>query len=62
LLTCNGFGAILEYDESWWCLYPTRSLRDAQSIVTKPRYDNKRRALAEFAKRERIPMDRPWDH
>ncbi|HET6760703.1 MAG TPA: excinuclease ABC subunit UvrA, partial [Gemmatimonadaceae bacterium] len=27
----------------------------------KPRYDNKRRALSEFAKRERIPMDKPWD-
>ena len=25
-----------------------------------PRYDNKRRALAEFAKREGIPMDRAW--
>src|SRR6185295_16903314 len=27
---------------------------------TMPRYDNKRRALAEFAKREKIPMDAPW--
>jgi excinuclease ABC subunit A len=25
-----------------------------------PRYENKRRALAEFAKRERISMDNPW--
>src|SRR6185503_19351299 len=25
-----------------------------------PRYDNKRRALAEFARRERISMDVPW--
>src|SRR5688572_27192034 len=60
---CNGFGAILEYDESLVVPYPSRSLRDgAIDPWTKPRYDNKRRALAEFAKRERIPMDKPWDH
>jgi excinuclease ABC subunit A len=59
---CNGFGAILEYDESLVVPYPTRSLRDgAIDPWTKPRYDNKRRALAEFAARERIPMDKPWD-
>jgi excinuclease ABC subunit A len=59
---CNGFGAILEYDETLIVPYPTRSLRDgAIDPWTKPRYDNKRRALAEFAKRERIPMDKPWD-
>ena len=59
---CNGFGAILEYDESLVIPYPQRSLRDgAIDPWTKPRYDNKRRALAEFAKRERIPMDKPWD-
>ena len=59
---CNGFGAILEYDESLVVPYPTRSLRDgAIDPWTKPRYDNKRRALADFAKRERIPMDKPWD-
>jgi excinuclease ABC subunit A len=60
---CNGFGAILEYDESLIVPYPSRSLRDgAIDPWTKPRYDNKRRALAEFAKRERIPMDKPWNH
>ena len=59
---CNGFGAILEYDESLVIPYPSRSLRDgAIDPWTKPRYDNKRRALAEFAKRERIPMDRAWE-
>ena len=59
---CNGFGAILEYDETLMIPYPSRSLRDgAIDPWTKPRYDNKRRALAEFAKRERIPMDRPWE-
>jgi excinuclease ABC subunit A len=59
---CNGFGAILEYDEALIVPHPTRSLRDgAIDPWTKPRYENKRRALAEFAKRERIPMDKPWD-
>jgi excinuclease ABC subunit A len=59
---CNGFGAILEYDESLIVPHPTRSLRDgAIDPWTKPRYENKRRALAEFAKRERIPMDKAWD-
>ncbi|MFL5482961.1 MAG: excinuclease ABC subunit UvrA [Gemmatimonadaceae bacterium] len=60
---CNGFGAILEYDESLVVPYPTRSLRDgAIDPWTKPRYDNKRRQLAEFAKRERIPMDKAWEN
>ena len=58
---CNGFGATLEYDETLIVPYPTRSLRDgAIDPWTKPRYDNKRRALAEFAKREGISMDVPW--
>jgi excinuclease ABC subunit A len=59
---CNGFGAILEYDEELIVPYPARSLRDgAIDPWTKPRYENKRRALAEFARRERIPLDKPWD-
>ncbi|MDQ6633778.1 MAG: excinuclease ABC subunit UvrA, partial [Gemmatimonadota bacterium] len=58
---CNGFGAILEYDESLIVPYPERSLRDgAIDPWTKPRYENKRRALAEYAKREGIAMDAPW--
>jgi excinuclease ABC subunit A len=59
---CNGFGAVLEYDESLVVPHSNRSLRDgAIDPWTKPRYDNKRRALAEFAKRERIPMDKAWE-
>jgi excinuclease ABC subunit A len=59
--TCSGFGAVLEYDESLIIPYPDRSLRDgAINPWTMPRYDKKRRALAEFAKREGIPMDVPW--
>ncbi|MEO8624445.1 MAG: excinuclease ABC subunit UvrA, partial [bacterium] len=58
---CNGFGAILEYDEKLIVPYPDRSLRDgAIDPWTKPRYDNKRRTLAEYAKKERIPMDVAW--
>ena len=59
--TCNGFGATLEYDVALIVPYPERTLRDgAIDPWTMPRYDNKRRALAEFARREGIPMDRPW--
>jgi excinuclease ABC subunit A len=59
---CNGFGAILEYDERLIVPYPERSLRDgAIDPWTKPRYENKRRALAEFAKKEGISMDAPWE-
>jgi excinuclease ABC subunit A len=59
--TCNGFGAVLEYDEALIVPYPERSLREgALSPWTMPRYEKKRRALAEFAKRERIPLDAPW--
>ena len=58
---CNGFGAILEYDESLVIPYPERSLRDgAIEPWTKPRYDNKRRTLAEFARKNGISMDVPW--
>ncbi|MEO5580913.1 MAG: excinuclease ABC subunit UvrA [Gemmatimonadaceae bacterium] len=58
---CNGFGAVLEYDQSLIVPTPERSLRDgAIEPWTKPRYDNKRRTLADFARRERIPMDRAW--
>jgi excinuclease ABC subunit A len=58
---CNGFGATLEYDELLIVPSPARTLRDgAIDPWTKPRYDNKRRALADFCKREGIPMDVPW--
>jgi excinuclease ABC subunit A len=59
--TCNGFGATLEYDLALVVPYPERTLQDgAIHPWTMPRYDNKRRALADFARREGIPMDRPW--
>jgi excinuclease ABC subunit A len=59
---CNGFGATLEYDETLIVPQPARTLRDgAIDPWTKPRYENKRRALAEFARREGISMDTPWE-
>jgi excinuclease ABC subunit A len=59
--TCNGFGAVLEYDEALIVPYPERTLSEgAIDPWTKPRYENKRRQLAEFARRERIPMNVPW--
>jgi excinuclease ABC subunit A len=59
--TCNGFGAVLEYDEALIVPDPERSLSDgALDPWTKPRYDGRRRALAEFARREGIPFDVPW--
>ena len=58
---CNGFGAILEYDEKLIVPYPERTLREgAIDPWTKPRYENKRRTLAEYAKKEGIAMDVPW--
>ena len=59
--TCNGFGANLEFDEALVVPYPDRTLAEgALDPWTKPRYEKKRLALAEFAKKERIPTDRPW--
>jgi excinuclease ABC subunit A len=58
---CNGFGAVLEYDQSLIICNPARSLREgAIDPWTKPRYENKRRALADFARREGIPLDKAW--
>jgi excinuclease ABC subunit A len=58
---CNGFGAVLEYDESLIVPYPDRSLAEgAIDPWTKPRYDGRRRVLKEVARREGIPFDVPW--
>ena len=59
--TCNGFGAVLEYDEALVVPNVDRSVRDgAIDPWTKPRYEAKRRALVEFCKKEGIPADAPW--
>jgi len=58
---CNGFGAVLEYDESLIVPDPGRTLAEgAVDPWTKPRYESRRRILAETARRLGIPMDRPW--
>ncbi len=59
--TCNGFGAVLEYDEGLIIPDQERSLRDgAIDPWTMPRYDGRRRTLLDFARKEGIPIDRPW--
>ena len=60
--TCNGFGAVLEYDESLIVPNVERSLRDgAIDPWTKPRYETKRRALIDFARQEGIDPDASWE-
>jgi len=59
--TCNGFGAVLEYDEALIVPNAERSLRDgAIDPWTKPRYETKRRALVDYARKEGIDPDAPW--
>ena len=58
---CNGFGAVLEYDESLIVPDPGRSL--AQGAVdpwTKPRYEGRRRLLRETARTRGVQFDTPW--
>jgi len=58
---CNGFGAVLEYDESLIVSHPERSLADgALDPWTKPRYEGRRRVLREVARAKNIPFERPW--
>ncbi len=59
--TCNGFGAILAYDEALIVPNDTRSLRDgAIDPWTKPRYEKERRLVVEFAREQRVSADTPW--
>jgi len=52
---------VLEYDEQLIVPHPERSLKEgAIDPWTMPRYDGRRRTLAEFARREGIPMGVPW--
>jgi len=58
---CNGFGAVLEYDESLIVPEPARTLAaGAIDPWTKPRYEGRRRLLRETARAKGIPVDRPW--
>src|SRR5882762_7145135 len=59
--TCNGFGAVLEYDESLIVPDPRRSLADgALDPWTKPRYEGRRRLLRETARARGIGLDVGW--
>src|SRR5437763_15951833 len=58
---CNGFGAVLEYDESLIVPDPRRSLaQGALDPWTKPRYEGRRRILREAARARAIPWGAPW--
>ena len=58
---CNGFGAVLEYDESLIVPDPGRTLEDgALDPWTKPRYEGRRRLLRETARARGIAVGRPW--
>ena len=58
---CNGFGAVLEYDESLIVPDQRRSLaQGALDPWTKPRYEGRRRILREAARGKGIPLDAPW--
>src|SRR6184192_1499594 len=58
---CNGFGAVLEYDESLIVPDPRRSLaRGALDPWTKPRYEGRRRILREATRARGIPLDTAW--
>jgi len=58
---CNGFGAVLEYDEHLIVPDPSRTV-DGGAIDpwTKPRYDGRRRALKNACRDQGIPTDTPW--
>ncbi len=58
---CNGFGAVLEYDESLIVPDSTRTLAEgALDPWTKPRYTRRRRLLKEYASDANIPFTTPW--
>jgi excinuclease ABC subunit A len=59
--TCNGFGAVLEYDESLIVPDTAASLADgALDPWTKPRYEGRRRLLRETARARGVGLDVPW--
>jgi excinuclease ABC subunit A len=58
---CNGFGAVLEYDESLIVCDPEKSLAEgAIDPWTKPRYESRRRILLEFARSISADPNKPW--
>jgi excinuclease ABC subunit A len=58
---CNGFGAVLEYDERLIVPDQDRTIEGgAIDPWTKPRYDGRRRALRNACREAGIPTDAPW--
>ena len=58
---CNGFGAVLEYDESLIVCDPQKSLTEgAIDPWTKPRYESRRRILLDFARSLGADPHKPW--
>ncbi|MFL5460391.1 MAG: excinuclease ABC subunit A, partial [Gemmatimonadales bacterium] len=58
---CNGFGAVLEYDESLIVCDPQKSLtQGAIDPWTKPRYESRRRILLDFARSIGADPNKPW--
>ncbi|HWO89140.1 MAG TPA: excinuclease ABC subunit UvrA, partial [Gemmatimonadales bacterium] len=58
---CNGFGAVLEYDERLIVPDPDRSIAGgALDPWTKPRYEARRRLLRNTCRELGIPTDAPW--
>ncbi len=58
---CNGFGAVLEYDESLVVPDPARSLQDgAIDPWTKPRYESRRKLLLDSARTLGADSAKPW--
>ena len=58
---CNGFGAVLEYDERLIVPDPRRSVaQGALDPWTKPRYEGRRRLLKQACRDAGIPTDAAW--
>ncbi len=58
---CNGFGAVLEYDESLIVCDPEKSLAGgAIDPWTKPRYESRRRILLDFARSIGADPGKAW--
>jgi excinuclease ABC subunit A len=60
--TCNGFGAVLEYDVDLIVPDKERSLAaGALDPWTKPRYRKERAAVLQLAARREVDVDLPWN-
>ena len=58
---CTGFGAVLRLDESLIVCNPARSLAEgAVDPWRMPRYEAKRKKLADLARKEGVSVDTPW--